>query len=74
MIREKIILQRKYRKPYDTIAQPLLPVLAHLNDGFRCVEVGIVEDGIIERDGKEYEYQTIRLLIQETAKTDGEKT
>ncbi|MEJ2043674.1 MAG: hypothetical protein P8X74_03745 [Reinekea sp.] len=57
MAREKIVYKEGYKKPYHKTSEGLLN-----NWITDCHEVAIVEQGIIERNGKEYSYKTFRVL------------
>jgi len=48
-MKEKMIYQEGYRKPYVEISKDYLPECKHISDEFKCTEAKIMKVGIIER-------------------------
>ena len=64
-MRDKILYEEGYKKPYLEIKKHLLPKCAHLTEGFKCVEARIMKGGVIERDKTRLEFQDIRIYLKE---------
>ena len=63
-MKEKIICASKFVKPGMTIRPECHPTFNHLPRGCSVAEARLIEIGKIERDGKQYEFQTVRILIE----------
>lgn len=64
-MKEKITYQEKYKLHKMLISQDRLPVLNHLNDDFVVVHAELRSAGICELDGKELEFNDIRVYVGE---------
>ena len=63
-MKEKITYSEKYRKPYPVLREDDLPVLNNINEGFKCTRAVIKEAGKVIINGKEMEYQDMRVYIE----------
>lgn len=63
--KEKLILERKYRKG-SYVFQPVFTPkeLPHVTPGCEIKRMEMLADGLVEVDGKEYTFHTVRILIQ----------
>ena len=64
-MREKIIYEESYKKPGAQIKKDNLPVLNHLNDGFKCVEAHVLKAGVVDRNGEQLEFNDMRIYMKE---------
>ena len=63
--RERVTLSVKYKRGALIAANKTSQSMAHLPSNLLIREIELKESGFIERDGKQYLFQTIRLLIEE---------
>ena len=62
-MKEKIVYEESFKKPYPKMVKEALPKLNHLEDGWKCVEAQIMKNGLAERDGKRLEYNILKVYI-----------
>lgn len=64
MAREKIIVKRGYKKGNTLQPQYTQRTMKHIPNDHKIIEIDYREDGLVERDGKEYVYHLLRVLIE----------
>lgn len=64
IMKEKLLLSQKYKRGALIAAHKTSRSMDHLPHDFLIREIELREAGIVERGGKEYEFQTIRLLLE----------
>lgn len=64
-MKEKIVYEEGYKKGAAVMNKDSLPILNHLNDGFEVEEAHLLKAGLVERNGKEQEFQVIKVYLKE---------
>ncbi len=62
-MKEKLIYKEHYKKWTHKIKKEYLPKLKHITD-CECTEAYLLSAGKINRDGKEIEYQELRIYLE----------
>lgn len=64
MKKEKLTYEEKYKKWAVEFHKDVLPFLPALQGQFKCVDAYLMAFGKVERDGKELEYQEVRIYLE----------
>ena len=64
-IKEKLIMKQSFKRGNLVRPHAVTQNMDHLSASHLVREIEIREAGIVERDGKQYLFQTVRLLIEE---------
>ena len=65
MAREKLLLERKYKKgSYQLQPQFTHRSMKHIPPDHIIEQIDMLSDGLVEVDGKEYAFHTLRVLIK----------
>ena len=65
-MKEKMVYQEGYKKPYPGIAPEFLPKCSHVHASYECFEARIMKAGVVERGGDKFEFQDVRLYFKES--------
>ena len=63
--RDKLLYEETYKKGALMIRPGELPTLYHIRPDFRVLSCEIQKAGTVERDGKQLEYQILKVLLEE---------
>ena len=74
MIKEKILFTAEYKKGDAPLRSDSLPVFPAQQGEFKCVEAYLMKIGKVKREGKEMEFQEVRVYLEpSTEQTQFEK-
>lgn len=65
-MKERVLLHMEYRKGTKQVLPDKVKasVLAHVNSGYEIAAIEITADGALERDGQEYVFHDLRVLLK----------
>lgn len=63
-MKEKILSQMKFKKPWQKIDKDYLPEMKHIVPDVELSDAAIKEIGVAERSDGVYEYQDIRIYLK----------
>lgn len=65
--RDRLLLKQTYKSGAMLCTDPevLAPKFCTVRSDFKIIEVELKATGIIERDGKQHEFQELRLILEE---------